>query len=95
MLALTVLKLPKDEMFHKRMMGSKICYTKTRQTIEEAEFEEIGADKCKPAGGDDLYDAGSPAFVEHLLCCKRGVAFADHSMMMGGVFNAVVQNIAA
>jgi hypothetical protein len=37
---------------------------------------------------------GQPFFQKHLFGRERSVSFADHAMMVSGIFDAVVENVA-
>ena|SRR5438445_5113404 len=76
------------------MMRGKVCNAQSCYSITKATLEDETANEGRRTSGGYADSGCVVAFVKHLLSSQRGIALADHSVMIGRVASRVMQDVA-
>src|ERR1700755_605823 len=76
------------------MVGGEACDGETGEAVAEAAFEDEAAYECGGRGRGDFESRRASARFEQLSRGERGVALAYHSVVVRGVADAVVEQVA-
>ena len=75
-------------------MGRELRNAKTREAVEEPEFQNIRREECcGPRGRYPKWCRPSPV-RKHLPCRQRSVPLTDHFVMMASIFGREMSYLA-
>src|SRR6267142_7098532 len=76
------------------MMGGETDDAEPGETITETAFENKVSYEGSRTSSRDFPQRSAPTGFKHLAGSQGGEAFSDHSVVLGGIANCVMQEIA-